>query len=58
MMSEDVHVRPTGSGHDWPRVPLPFYSKRLTAEQIKLVGRALEVPTETAASEVCVIIQG
>jgi len=57
-MSEDVHVQPSGSGHDWPRVPLPFNSKRLTAEQIKRVGRALKVPTEAAATEVRVIIEG
>jgi len=57
-MSEDVHVQPSGSGHDWPRVPLPFNSKRLTTEQIKRVGRALKVPTEAAATEVGVIIEG
>ena len=57
-MSEDVHVQPSGSGHDWPRVPLPFNSKRLTAEQIKRVARALDVPTEVAATEVRLMIEG
>ena len=58
MMSEDVYVQLSGSGHDWPRVPLPFNSKRLTAEQIKRVTRALDVPTEAAATEVRVMIEG
>ena len=47
-----------GSWHDWPRAPLPFSSKRLTAEQIKHVGRALEVPTEALISELHLMIEG
>ena len=57
-MSENLHIQPSGSGHNWPRVPLPFNSKSLTAEQIKHVGIALKVPTETAATEVRVMIEG
>jgi len=57
-MFEDVHVQLSGSGHDWPCVPLPFNSKCLTAEQIKRMGRALKVPTEAAATEVRAIIEG
>ena len=54
-MSDDVHVH---SGHDCPHVALPFNSKHLTAEQIKCVAQALEVPTEAAATEVCLMIEG
>ena len=54
-MSDDVHVR---SGHDCPHVALPFNSKHLTAGQINRVAQALEVPTEAAATEVCLMIEG
>ena len=53
-----VHTSDSGSGHEGPRARLPLDSKRLTAEQIKQVGRALGVPTEAPADEVHVMIEG
>ena len=53
-----MHVSDSGSEHKGPRARLPLNSKRLTAEQIKRVGRALGVPTEASADEVRVMIEG
>ena len=58
IMTDDMHVSDSSNGHDWPRVRLPLNSKRLTAEQIKRVGRVLEVPTNAAVNEVRVMIEG
>ena len=57
-MNENVHVGGSEAGHDWPRARLPLNSKRLTAEQIKRVGRALSVPTDASVDEVRVMIKG
>ena len=53
-----MHVSDSGSEHEGPRARLPLNSKRLTAEQIKRVGRTLGVPSEPSADEVRVMIEG
>ena len=58
IMSENVHVSDSSSEHDWPRARLPLNSKRLTAEQVKRVGKALGAPTEASVDEVRVMIEG
>ena len=53
-----MHVSDSGSEHEGPRARLPLNSKRLTAEQIKRVGRALDVPTDASVDEVHVMVEG
>ena len=57
-MSVNVHVSDSGSEHEGLRARLPLNSKRLTAEQIKRVGRALDVPTDASVDEVRVMVEG